>query len=82
MKRITTLVILAALLIGMLSCASMKRRDKGAIIGAGHQVSRVSLLDYGEITNAICPESEAMKDHFVLQASYISKENAKLQAGV
>lgn len=35
MKRITILVVLSALLIGVLSCASMKRRDKGAIIGAG-----------------------------------------------
>lgn len=35
MKRITILLILSAFLIGMVSCSSMKRRDKGAIIGAG-----------------------------------------------
>jgi outer membrane protein OmpA-like peptidoglycan-associated protein len=35
MKKITILAISVALLIGTLSCSSMKRRDKGAIIGAG-----------------------------------------------
>jgi len=35
MKKITILITLTGLLIGLLGCASMKRRDKGAIIGAG-----------------------------------------------
>jgi outer membrane protein OmpA-like peptidoglycan-associated protein len=35
MKKITILVVLSAMMIGVLSCSSMKRRDKGAIIGAG-----------------------------------------------
>ncbi|HBC47641.1 MAG TPA: hypothetical protein DCZ43_11385, partial [candidate division Zixibacteria bacterium] len=34
MKRIGTLFIVSVLILGMISCASMKRRDKGAIIGA------------------------------------------------
>jgi outer membrane protein OmpA-like peptidoglycan-associated protein len=34
MKRIGTLLLVAVLIASMLSCASMKRRDKGAIIGA------------------------------------------------
>lgn len=34
MKKIVILVMMSALLLGVLSCASMKRRDKGAIIGA------------------------------------------------
>jgi len=35
MRKIIILAVSLALLIGMLSCSSMKRRDKGAIIGAG-----------------------------------------------
>jgi len=35
MKKITVMIMLSAMLIGVVSCASMKRRDKGAIIGAG-----------------------------------------------
>ena len=35
MKKITVIIMLSAMLLGVLSCASMKRRDKGAIIGAG-----------------------------------------------
>jgi outer membrane protein OmpA-like peptidoglycan-associated protein len=35
MKKTVTLIILSGLLIGLMSCSSMKRRDKGAIIGAG-----------------------------------------------
>jgi outer membrane protein OmpA-like peptidoglycan-associated protein len=34
MKKTTTLLIISGLIVGMLACASMKRRDKGAIIGA------------------------------------------------
>ncbi len=35
MKRLTLMIMVTLLLIATLSCASMKRRDKGAIIGAG-----------------------------------------------
>lgn len=34
-KRVLTAIVLAALIIGVFGCASMRRRDKGALIGAG-----------------------------------------------
>ncbi len=34
MKRFGTIIVVVALIAGLTSCASMKRRDKGAIIGA------------------------------------------------
>jgi outer membrane protein OmpA-like peptidoglycan-associated protein len=34
MKRIGTIIIVVVLIAGLMGCASMKRRDKGAIIGA------------------------------------------------
>jgi outer membrane protein OmpA-like peptidoglycan-associated protein len=34
MKKVGTLILIAILIVGLLGCASMKRRDKGAIIGA------------------------------------------------
>jgi len=35
MKRIAVYLTMAVLLVGLFGCASMKKRDKGAIIGAG-----------------------------------------------
>ncbi|MEW5796566.1 MAG: OmpA family protein [Candidatus Zixiibacteriota bacterium] len=35
MKRILTIVLVLSLIIGLIGCASMKKRDKGALIGAG-----------------------------------------------
>ncbi|MFH2035762.1 MAG: glycine zipper domain-containing protein, partial [Candidatus Zixiibacteriota bacterium] len=34
MKRIVTFVIISAIIVGLTGCASMRKRDKGAIIGA------------------------------------------------
>jgi len=34
MKKVVTLTLVAVLIVSLLGCASMKRRDKGAIIGA------------------------------------------------
>lgn len=35
MRKVLTAMLIGAFLIGSINCASMKRRDKGAIIGAG-----------------------------------------------
>lgn len=35
MKKIVSLVLIAALLVGVAGCASMSRQEKGAVIGAG-----------------------------------------------
>jgi outer membrane protein OmpA-like peptidoglycan-associated protein len=53
MKRLGTLLVISVMVIGLLGCASMKRRDKGAIIGAtsggviggiiGHQAGNTAI---------------------------------------
>ena len=60
MKRIGTLFLVAVLIVGLLGCASMKSRDKGAIIGAtaggvvggviGHQAGNTAV---GAILGAV-----------------------------
>ncbi len=53
MKRLGTIILVTVLIAGLVGCASMKRRDKGAIIGAtsggvvggiiGHQVGNTAV---------------------------------------
>lgn len=82
MKRIGTLFIVSVLILGMISCASMKRRDKGAIIGAtsggiiggiiGHQAGNTAV---GAILGAAVGGTAG-----AVIGNYMDKQAADLQA--